>query len=394
MWSVYHLHGPDRVPIFAAGTRSGYRPFHGIISRGLLNALQAGDTQMAWALYNAWLDPALAGDPQAEGRVPSDLLELARSCRVLRFEESAFVADGFLRRHLDDVFTSLGVAYSPDEVEKIELWNLKEGHTSSVWRVTVVPVGGEAPIRFALNVGRDAAAGEELLASAAILEDVDRRTSEIRIARVLVKALVPIYEGDESQVPVVAQEWIDDACELGFLKERHTQRRRLYAIERFVTAAGEPGRIVSVQGYRLKPDEHDRVVYEILTATLLSSVFDLDRDQVTIPCFEINQGDWVWDGEHAQLVAASAEQEKLRLNEALWCFLFRLSAKYGVRDPEGRKGMLRVARRAVQDFCLRQDTINPATWIDQANQASVEQSQKLEWVGDVKIAVDSMFEER
>jgi hypothetical protein len=376
--------------LFAAGTRSGYRPFYGIISRGLLNALQAADKPVDWALYNAWLDPALAGDPQAEGRVPNDLLDLARSCRVLRFEESTLVAEGFLRQHLDEVLLSLGVAFSPDQIERVEVWNLKEGHTSSVWRVTVVPAGGEAPVRFALNVARDTAAGKELLASAAILEDVGRRTSELCMARVLVKALVPICEGNQSQVPVVAQEWIDDACELGFLKERRSQRRRLYAIERFVTADDEPGRIDSVQGYRLKPDEHDRVVNEIVTTTLMSSVFDLDRDQVVIPCFEINEGDWAWNGEHAYLVAASSEQKVLRLGEALGYFLFQLAAKYGVHDAEGREALLRVAQQAVQTFCKRRDSLSLAEWIDRANRVAADRWQELNCFADIQVVLDSL----
>jgi len=370
--------------------RSGYRPFHGVISLGLIDALRTAGQTVDWASYSAWLDPALANDPEAVDRVPSDLLDLARSCHVLRFEDSISVTEMFLRRHLREVVASLDAAFDPDQVEGIEMWNLKEGHTSSVWRVTVSLMGEQAPVRFALNVARDAAAGEELLASAAILENLDRRSSEIRVAHVLKKAQVPIRLGNESSVPVVAQEWIDDACELGFLKQRHTRGRSLYAIERFVTADNAPGRIDSVLGYRLESNEHDRAIYEIITATLMSSTFDLLRDQVLIPCFEINQGDWIWSRGHAYLVATSSGHKVLRLGEALPYFLFHLPTTYEVVDSEVCAALIRMARTALKDFCARDNTLTLSSWADRSRAVSWQPWQSFEYGGTRATILDSL----
>jgi len=212
------------------------------------------------------------------------------------------------------------------------------------------------------------------------------------MARVLMKTRVQIHEGDELNVPVVVQEWIDDAYELGFLRDQHTQQRRLFAIKRFITADDEPGRIVSVLGYRLNPDEHNRIIYEILTATLLCMVFDQDQDRVVIPCFEINEGDWVLSRGHAYLVSASSEHKVLQLGEALPYFLFHLPTRYGVCDSEGCEALLRIAQMALQDFCARGNTLTLSSWADRSRTVSWQPWQDLGCVGDKKAVLDSLID--
>ena len=152
-------------------------------------------------------------------------------------------------------------------------------------------------------------------------------------------------------MPVVAQTWIDGAFELGFVRERRTQRTRLFAIERFLTASDNPGQITAVQGLRLTPEEHHRAIFEITLATLKGSRFDSSQETVDVPCFDINEGDWVWDGRHVHVVGVGEKYETLPWNRAFDHFLNHLPTKYGVDDALGRETLLRAALQAVLSFC-------------------------------------------
>lgn len=356
-----------------------------------MSALETTGGSVDWTRFSALLEVALTGDPMAVDKIPKDFLELAQSCKVLRFEESTAAVNNFVRQHLKEVFKCLEAPFGLDQVEQVEIWNIKEGHTASVWKVTVLPIPPGNPIHFVLNVARDVAAGQELLLSASVLQCLKPRILSVNIARVLMKTHVPAFDGIPN-ISVIAQEWIDDAYELGFLEERATGERRLFAIERFLTTPDEPGRIVSVAGHRLDPPEHNRIIFEVLMATLEGATFDHDCDGVTIPSFELNEGDWVLSRGHAHLVPASAGHAELRLGEALGYFLLHLPAKYGVRDPAGRETLICIARRAIQAFCTRGDAVNLADWVDRASRVPVNRWREFEWAGDMADVVDSSFE--
>jgi hypothetical protein len=110
------LYGPDRLPLEenadATAARWDYRPFHGIVSLGL--RLHPACTPERWRAAAPLLDTA----PRTEA-----LARAARDCGVLSFDESLAAA------------AHAACEYGED-ASVVELWNLKEGHTTSVWRAT------------------------------------------------------------------------------------------------------------------------------------------------------------------------------------------------------------------------------------------------------------------
>lgn len=367
--AVYCLHGPDRVPVLAgaqAGWPSGYRPFHGIISRGMIQALQEAGLRVNWTEVCASLDAALAGREWQFPPLAPRLLELARSCAVLSFEDSMKAALDFVRQQLPNLSEKIKtMPCELENVQTVELWNVKEGHTSSVWKVTLLTAQGQPATSFALNVARDAAAGEELLSSAVTLEVLASRVTSARVSRIYLATRLYALHDQLPGIAAVAQEWIDEAWELGFLKDRTVGCHRLYAIDRFLTAPNDPGRIVSVAGRHLKEHEQEEILLQILLATLEGAVVDAESQRITFPSYELNEGDWVLSQDCACLVAASASWEAVDLQNALEYFSNFLPTKYNVENLQQRVRLQRLAQQAVQSSLERNASMAHLLWAKQ-----------------------------
>jgi hypothetical protein len=316
------------------------RPFHGIASAGLLPHLPP-DGDREWARWAPALEPALEGDESALRVVPNGIVAAARSCGWTSFADGARAARSFAERELDSLLAALGAGCGADKVARIELWQVKEGQRSSVWRLSAVPAGGGEPARAALNVARDRVAGEELLRAAARLEQL-RGIAPDRVARVLG---VDCGGGEPA---VVAQEWIEDARELAFLRIRSDGRIRLHAIDRFVTDEREPGRITGVVGERLGPVEHAAAAYEA-TRLLIGGAEALPRDRVAFPRTDVNRGDWVWTPRGPVVVAVGSRPDRVPAARALDHVLNVWPERHGVSDPGGRRVLRRAAAAAIRD---------------------------------------------
>jgi hypothetical protein len=331
------LHGPDARPVTPNGP---VRPFHGIASAGLLPHLPL-DGGREWARWAPALDPALEGDEEALGIVPPGVVEAARSCGWTSFADGTRAARTFAEGELDALLEAVGAGFGSADVARIELWQVKEGQRSSVWRLSATPAGGGEPARAALNVARDRVAGDELLRGAARLEQL-REVAPERVARVLG------VECGGGEPPVVAQEWIDDARELAFLRIRRDGRVRLHAVDRFVTDEREPGRIAGVVGERLGAAEHAAAAYEA-TRILVAGAERLPQDRVAFPRMDVNRGDWVWTERGPVLIAVGSEPERMQAARALDHVLNLWPERHSVRDPEGRNVLRRAAAAALRD---------------------------------------------
>lgn len=361
------FHGPDRTPVGVSGDQSdplALRPFHGIPSRGLVETLKRWPKRFDWESACVSLEPALDGDPAAVATTSAALLQAAQMCGVLRFDQSAFVARLFLERYLLEVLDRMGIASRLVDDNLVEIWNIKEGHTSSVWKITV-SVGPHDLVHFALNVARDRAASDELLESALLLEEISSKLRTVAAARVLVKKRLSIPDTQEL-VQVVAQVWVDEALELAILRNPHSGNQRFHAVERFVTHSSEPGRIRSIVGRELDAQEHAVVAKEIVTAMLEGATFDLRSDLTTMPDFEMNEGDWVFSAGHACLVALSPRELSCTTGEALGISLLRLPCKYGVSDRPGQTALLHAALAAANEFCLQHEFLTLEAWLERA----------------------------
>ena len=177
-------------------------PFHGIVGLGLRDLLfREGVPPDAW-VNNAHL----IFDEQVERAVTAELAMLrayADECEALSFGDSAVAVRTYLEERWGDL------------AARAEAWNVKEGHTSSVWNV-MLDEQAEEPREFALNIGRDKAAGAgALAATSGRMREIKARCSDIKMAAVLdIRSVRLMRRRGTVDVVVTQNEWVGDSCEI------------------------------------------------------------------------------------------------------------------------------------------------------------------------------------
>ncbi len=284
------FHGPDKIPI-SIGTNAVDndrmpKPFHGIASRGLLKKLIAAPIENI-----SWINCAHILDDESETK-EERLLALrleARRSLVLTFQQSAQAA----KNYVEACFTSLqnGAAQS------CEIWNIKEGHTSSVWLITIHRYDNAVPEKFIVNVARDHEAGLELMRTADTMQAIALHYPNLNMAKVTDVAAITIdYFGKSIVVPVTRNEFVRNGFEVHCGTHRVTRFPTYVLVERFMQSEGRPAEIRSIRGRTLNIDECKKLEFDIESFLAVASAY--------FPvAIDINDGDIVWDGEKAVIVA-------------------------------------------------------------------------------------------
>ena len=188
------------------------------------------------------------------------------------------------------------------DIENPELSYVREGHTSSVWRLAGHRLN--QGVQLAINVARDDAGGAELERSAAILDEL-AATGDAPVATVVARARDELPGG--ARPAVVAQEWIEGSFELAFLPSRRGGRR-LYAVEQWLTAPDAPARIRGVTGYALDDAEHVDVAHRVADV-MLRAVRGAPGDRVCFPRVDVTHGDWMWAPGTLHIIATAGEHD-------------------------------------------------------------------------------------
>jgi hypothetical protein len=272
---VVYLHGPNRtrfdVRPDGALVAAGGTPFHGVVSRGLRSWLdsQFPDGPAVWESYAHLLH-------DADTNVTAELRELRRAAarlKVLSFGQSAQAATQYMAR--------LGCRHAL-------LWNIKEGHTASVW---VSCADRASP--FVLNVARDAVAGAELRDTSRRMRQLAATAPNVPIAAVddiaKVELLTP---AGPMSVVVVRNALIENAREVHELPDD----RGYVLIDQFVADVEVPARIRGARGRHATAREHaaiDDTIAQVRAAATAGLPVEVD----------VNDGDVVWDGARAYVVA-------------------------------------------------------------------------------------------
>lgn len=258
-------------------------PFHGVAPRGLLATLGPSG-QAVWERAAPAIEEWLAHGGDGTG-IPPHLLAAARAAGVVSLAASAEVAAAY---------AEVALAAPP-----AELWSVKEGHTSTVWRVT--SADGAA---YAVNVARDLVATEELATSAGVLATMAAALPDV-VAAPVATGRVPA--GGAGEVAVLVQPWVAGALEVG-APRRGDGSCALLAVERFLTDPGSPARIVAVRGRRLD-DGEQRTVAALWAAATLAGTRPAGDGLVAVPRIEVREGDLVLAPWGPAVVAASAEHD-------------------------------------------------------------------------------------
>lgn len=289
-FSFYY--GSDKIPFFL-GTKGMVEstsaiPFHGIISRGLLTKLTEEDLHTEF-----WSKYAHLIDDDRDSRNP-DLKRLktyAQECAVLSFRDSAICAQEYIERYI--------LKISKENNYICELWNIKEGHTSSVWLATIKNGRNIQEDKFIVNVARDKAASIELQDTAKKMLAIAECQPEINMAKVYdIERVNLIYSCESIDVIVTRNEWIANAYEIHFLSKTETQTEQYVLVERFLTSLDRPSQIISIRGRKFTEGETNQIKDDI-------AFFLANADRVVPTDININEGDVVWTGEKAVIVAIS-----------------------------------------------------------------------------------------
>jgi len=280
--------GPDKLPfkLLESGMveNTSTMPFHGIISRGLLSKIMTGEMDLEiWYRYAPHLN-------QMNAAMDSGLLKFLsflKKCKVLSFGQSAWVA----RQYLEQYYQKEG----RDDDMLIEIWNIKEGHTTSVWKITEHNTTEKET--FILNVARDHDASKELRDTSEKLQIISKSFPDLNMAKVFDIAFVK-NESLPFEVTVTRNEWIDNSFEIHSRKNELTYSDDLVLVERFLTDDRNPSKITSVVG-RIFSESETRKINEDINNFLTNATKSLGEKT----SLNINEGDVVWNGKMAIVVA-------------------------------------------------------------------------------------------
>jgi hypothetical protein len=283
--------GPERTP-FALDQGmvepSSAMPFHGIISRGLLNNFIANDWSIQlWYYYS----PYLGIHEIARANLPDEVQKiqnLVQKCEVLSFGQSAWCA----KIYVENYCQGNGVGNA-----QVDYWNIKEGHTSSVWKVTIAAKNTEET--FIVNVARDREAGIELNKSSLKLKTIAQQVPQLNMAQINDIQIIQnrILPGE---VVVTRNEWVENAYEIHTRVNKQTGKEDLLMVERFLTDQNNPANIISVVGRVFSNEETQKIEDDLDNFLTQAETCTSDKTEVNI-----DDGDVVWNGEKAIVVAIS-----------------------------------------------------------------------------------------
>lgn len=381
--------------------RGGSFKFHGIVSRGVLDAWK----RMGWASERGQLDPRAAWWPEcapllehcwnasqrraspaaaaSEMAVAARLLDrtlrshgvrldrhysqvpdevavgmaaAALRARLLSRHQAIAAAAEHVARALDaDVALASGSAETPiarDDGSLVWLEPLKEGHTSSVIRVGVVSAG--AALAYGLNVARDLtsaavelkAVHRHLRAAAALDPDGVIRLGELAVGECR-------RFGRTVSVPVIPMAWVEEAREIHVVRDgSNPQRGRILIVDEFLP---DPVARGSVRGERVGTVTSNAIWAAIAAARTRQARIDLQGGFVDSANVELNDGDFVLSSgvEHqvtVTLVATSLERTCVPLGA--WPYDLALMSARDETDPAA--GRLRWGDPALALVAMRE----------------------------------------
>ncbi len=320
------------VELLDAGARlAPGRAYHGIVPRGLVDQAPwwPGLAPVIEGVWNECAErPAGPHEPaqraaatlrELRGRgwpapapTPSALtsaVEAARVAGVLSVQQAARAARDYLIR--DDASTLRACVAALDGVDLLALDRVKEGHTATIFRVSVHRRGAVCAV-FGLAVARDLhAAADELGSNARQLATWSRRIPGACAAVLGAGVGRCGWFGRVAEVPVVAMSWLEGHDELHVLRDRDG-RGRVARVARFV---GRPGvRLPQLDGEVLDVARSERTWASVVALRTRLAELDWQRDEASVPAIELNEGGVVGrpDGPVLRVALVGADEQPWR----------------------------------------------------------------------------------
>jgi hypothetical protein len=309
-------HGWQRAPLEPSGSlqplrlESGFAYF-GIIPRALLGRLEGAGAPLhagSWNEVAPWLEQsAQLGLEEARAARPelSAWLEAARSAHVLCVSQSAALCSAFAYDLVERMRWG--------DVQELDLWLIKEGHTASVWRADIQ--GDNQRFAVAINVGRDDEASRELAASYEQLlawhgGDPDHVATPLGIQHCTTPARRQSRGVEAATIGatvVTAHAWVQG-------RELHARPKpgptEAYAVAEFIEIEGfsPEARTLRLRavGRVLEPSEQEQTWDQLLDFHRRHQRVD-GQGRILAPGARVNDGDFVRTDGELVAVAASGE---------------------------------------------------------------------------------------
>ena len=190
----------------------------------------------------------------------------------------------------------------------VELSCVKEGNTSSVWRA-VYARSSARMFAVGVLVPRDAMADVEQSATVDCLSAMRAHLGN-RIMAVHAQVGLELARGPRRRhFRVAVVEWLDGARELHVLSDATDEMPQVMIIEAFTNGDRPAGRAA-------EQSEGAQILAEC-RALLLSTVAPAADGQLTMCRTELNDGDFVLDGNTVRLVAASLPGPRIAVHELI-----------------------------------------------------------------------------
>ncbi len=288
--SITFFFGPDKIK-FSIREKglveaSSAIPFHGIVSRGVL--MKFAEKGISVDLWHRFAHSLF--QTTVEGISNDELMvrDLVHEAKALSFGQSAYCAQQYIVRYFDMIH-----AIDAD----VELWNIKEGHTSSVWKVTIDSPGLEEC--FILNISRDCEASKDLKETSEKIMTIGDSFPELNMSKVF--EITSLKDDSLPFEPVITKnEWVADSFEVHCRRQKQRGAEEFIFVERFLTDMITPARITSAVGRIFTKEESSKINSDI--NFFLSKASSCLGEE---PSLNINEGDVVWNGEKAVVVALS-----------------------------------------------------------------------------------------
>jgi len=287
------FYGPDKSPFIVddsgvARSEAG-DPFHGIVGSGTRGAMQVRG--MAPDMWVRFAHHASLYESTGAGRADLDPLRTAVSeSGALSYGESA----SCVRLYLENHYTAA------QQIDGVEVWGIKEGHTSSVWRVKIRD-SSTVVDEFIVNVARDLLASTELQRTSEQIRQINQCLPETNVAAVNdIQTVRLSRDGEPLEVVVTQNEWVSDSTEIHNVPTGARPNHRYALVERFLTSESAPAQVVSIYGRWCTDDERRQIDSDVSrfgrsAATVLPTPAEVN----------LNHGDVVWNGHEAIVVAIS-----------------------------------------------------------------------------------------
>lgn len=265
-------------------------PFHGIISLGLYNKLNKQKINSEIWHKNAHKLEFSELENDSSDAALSMLKECAKECKVLSFAQSALCAKLYVENYCKELTTG-NEGYC-------EIWSIKEGHTSSVWKITIIN-SDLKELHFIINVARDYKAGFELKTTSIKMRDMVKHCPNINMAKVYdIQKVYLNYDNTPLEVIVTRNECIKNSYEIHSTINKANGKEQYLLVEKFLTDIDHPSQITSIYGRKFSEKEEIKIKNDI--------DFFLTNAKKIIPTdININEGDTVWDGKKATVIAIS-----------------------------------------------------------------------------------------